>query len=189
MTDRDFSRIRAMIKAVFPRVEYLDNQDTNGMFFNILNRYDYQDVWQGVKNCLEVERYVPTISTIVQYIESCERSRKEALRRASAAQIPSMTVKCTKCNDAGFVWVTYKNGTETARICDCETAREKNPWAFMTDKEYEDKHEEQRKRGQNPPLGGKPGHPTEWWIEECGEVVSISPGQRPPAPKAERKRK
>mgnify|MGYP002862667352 CR=1 FL=1 len=183
MTDRDFERIRSMIKVVFPRVEYLDNQDTNGMFFNILNRYDYQDTWQGVKNCLEVERYAPAISTIVQYIESAERSRKEVIRRASAAEIPSMTVKCTNCNDAGFLWVTYANGTETTRICGCSTARERNPWAFMTDEEYEQTHEQQRKRGQNPPMGGKPGHPSDWWEKECGAVKSISPGQRPPAPK------
>lgn len=187
MNARDFERIKGMIKAVFPRVEYLDNQDTATMFFNILNRYDYQDVWQGVRDCLEVERYVPAISTIVQYIESAERSRKEAIRRASYAEIPSMTVKCTKCNDAGFVLVTYPGGVETARICDCATAREKNPWAFMDEEEYNKAHEEQRKRGQNPPMGGIPGHPSDWYEKEYGEAVSVSPGKRPPAPKKERK--
>ena len=185
MTTQEFTRIRGMIKAVFPRVEYLDNQDTAGMFFNILNRYDYADVWQGVKNCLEVERYAPPISTIVQYIEECEHARKESIRRASAAEIPSMTVRCPKCNDAGFVWITYANGTETARICTCDVAREKNPWAFMTEEEYEAKHEEQRKRGQNPPFG-KPGHPSEWWSKEYGEPISVTPGQRAPAPKMKR---
>lgn len=189
MTTQEFTRIRGMIKAVFPRVEYLDNQDTAGMFFNILNRYDYADVWQGVKNCLEVERYAPPISTIVQYIEECERARKESIRRASAAEIPSMTVRCTKCNDAGFVWVTYNDGSkyglDVARICTCDVAREKNPWAFMTDEEYEAKHEEQRKRGQNPPFG-KPGHPSEWWSNEYGEPISVTPGQRAPAPKMKR---
>lgn len=185
MTARDFDRVKGMIKAVFPRVEYLDNQDTATMFFNILNRYDYQDVWQGVRDCLEVERYVPAISVVVQYIESAERARQSIVRSASSAKIPSMTVKCTKCNDAGFQWVAYKNGTTTARICDCETAREQNPWAFMSERDYEEAHEKQRKRGQNPPIG-RPGNDSEWWEEECGEVVSVSPGKRPPAPKKER---
>lgn len=185
MTDRDFTRIKGMIKAVFPRVEYMENADTATMFFNILNRYDFADVWQGVKNCLEVEKYAPPISTIVQYIEECEKARRQAMRNASYHEVDEMTVKCTKCNDAGFVWVTFKDKTEAVRICTCTTAMEQNPWAFMDDRDYEEEHEKMRKRGQNPP-SGKPGHPTEWWTENHGEVISITPGKRPPAPKMKR---
>lgn len=185
MTGRDFERVKMMLKSVYPRIEYLDNQDTAGVFFNILNRYDFGDVWQGVKNLVEIERYAPTISTVEQYVKDAQRIRRDEIMRMSAPERDSMTVKCPKCNDAGFVWVTYKDGTEVARICDCETARKENPWAFMTDKEYEAAHDEQKKRGQNPPTG-KPGHPTEWWVEQCGEAVSISPGKRPPDKKMKR---
>lgn len=185
MTDREFERVKSILKSVFPRIEYLDNRDSALVFFNILNRYQFEDTWQGVKNCVEIEKYAPAISTIAQYIEEAEKSRKEKLRTMSAPERESMTVKCTRCNDAGFVWVKYKDGTETARICNCATAREKNPWAFITEDEYNRRMEELKKRGQNPPKG-KPGHSSEWWRQECGEVVSVTPGRRPPAPKAKR---
>lgn len=185
MNGRDFERVKSMLKSVYPRIEYLDNSDTAGVFFNILNRYDFTDVWQGVKNLVEIERYVPTISVVEQYVKDAQKIRREAIMQMSAPERDAMTVKCTKCNDSGFVWVKYKDGTETARICDCATAREKNPWAFMSEDEYNRRMEELKKRGQNPPKG-KPGHPSEWWRQECGEVVSVTPGRRPPAPKAKR---
>lgn len=176
MTDQDFRRISGMIKAVFPRVQYLDNRDTSLLFFNIMNRYEYQDVWQGIKNCLEVERYAPEISTIVQYVEDAEKSRRDALYSMTPQERDLNTVQCPICNDAGFVLVTYKGGTETARPCKCEAARRECPWAFMTDDELESENDKLRKRGQNPPRG-KPGHPTEWWIDQFGEPVSVKPGR------------
>lgn len=179
MTDRDFERVKGMLKAVYPRLDMLENRDTALVLFNILNRYNFVDVWQGVKNLVQLERYAPTISVIEQYVKDAERMRNEDIKRMSRADQKANTVKCKKCNDAGFVWVKYANGTETARICDCETAREQSPWAFMDDTEYKKKQEEQRKRGQNPP-SGKPGHDSEWWKEQCGDVVSVSPGKRPP---------
>lgn len=185
MTDREFERVKSILKSVFPRIEYLDNRDSALVFFNILNRYQFEDTWQGVRNCVEIEKYAPAISTIAQYIEEAEKARKEKLRTMSAPERDSMTVKCTRCNDAGFMWVTYKDGTETARICNCAVARERNPWCFMTEEELDRKNDELRKRGQNPPRG-KPGHPSEWWRQECGEVVSISPGRRIPGKRKER---
>lgn len=185
MDSREFARVTSLLRSVYPRISYLDDDESSVVFFNILNRYQFEDIWAAVKRCVEVERYVPAIATIVQYIEDAEKARKEAIRRMTPVERESMTVKCTKCNDAGFVWVRYKDGTEVARICDCETARKENPWAFMTDEEYEAEHEKQRKRGQNPPYE-KPGHPTEWWVEQCGEAVSISPGKRPPDKKVKR---
>ena len=179
MDSREFTRIVGLLKNVYPRITYIDDPQSSDVFFNILNRYAYEDIWQGVKNLVEIERYAPPISTVVQYVEEAEKMRKEALKRMSSQERDKHTVKCKKCNDAGFVWVRFKDGTEVARICDCETAREENPWAFMSDEAYEQAHEQQRKRGQNPP-NGKPGHPTDWWIEQCGEVTAVYPGRRPP---------
>lgn len=185
MTDRDFERVKSMLKSVYPRIEYLDNRDTALVFFNMLNKYDFADVWKGVKNCVEVERYAPVMSTIEQYVRDAEKNRRDAIRAANPIDRDSMAVRCTKCNDAGFLWVKYKNGTETARPCICETSREQNPWAFMSDEEYEQAHEQQRKHGQQPPQG-KPGHDSNWWREQCGEAVSITPGRRVPGMKATR---
>ena len=185
MNDREFSRITSLLKSAYPRIEYLNDPASMDIVFNMLNRYSYEDVHQGVKNLIELEKYAPAISVVRQYIEDAEKSRKEKLRTMSAPERESMTVKCTRCNDAGFVWVKYKDGTETARICNCATAREKNPWAFMSEEELDRRNDELRKRGQNPPRG-KPGHPSEWWRQECGEVVSVTSGRRPPAQKVKR---
>lgn len=179
LTRDDFQRLCALIKSVYPRVEYLDNEDASRVFFNMLNRYDFTDVWKGVRNYLEMERYAPAIADIIRYTEDAERMRKETARRMNAADAFSLAVKCTKCNDAGFLWVTYSDGTEIVRSCDCEKAREENPWAFLDDNAYEDAHEKQRKRGQSPP-NGKPGHDSDWWRQQCGEIVSITPGRRLP---------
>lgn len=185
MTERDFERVKSIIKSVYPRIEYLDNPDAAALFFNMLSKYDFNDVWKGVKNCVEVERYAPVITVVEQYVKEAEKNRKQALYAMTDKEREDNTVKCPKCNDAGFLWVTYADGTETARICTCETARKENPWAFLDEKELEEKNDELRKRGQNPPRG-KPGHPSEWWIKECGDIVSISPGRRLPARKMER---
>lgn len=185
MTSSDFNRVTSLLKSVFPRISYLDDDEASITFFNVLNRYEYEDVWKGVRNLIEVERYAPAIAVVIAYVEDAERMRKEALRRLPAPERDAYTVKCPRCNDAGFTWVVYADGTETARICNCETAREQNPWAFMTDDELDYELDKQRKRGQNPP-SGRPGHSSEWYREQCGEVVSETPGRRIPAQKMRR---
>lgn len=185
MTSSDFGRVTSLLKSVFPRISYLDDDEASITFFNVLNRYEYEDVWKGVRNLIEVERYAPAIAVVIAYVEDAERMRKEALRRLPAPERDAYTVKCPRCNDAGFMWVKYENGTETARICNCETAREQNPWAFMTDNELDAEIERQRKRGQNPP-SGRPGHETAWYEKECGKIISIVPGRRIPAQKVRR---
>lgn len=185
MRKEEFVRLCDLLKAVYPRIEYLDNEDASRVFFNMMNRYDFNDVWKGVRNYLELEKYAPTIADLVRYVEDAERLRKESIRRASFSDIKRMTVQCPKCNDAGFVWVTYKNGTEVCRICDCPKAREDSPWAFMTEDQFEEENERLRKRGQSPPKG-KPGHDSDWWEQECGEIESISPGRHAPGEAVQR---
>lgn len=185
MDNREFNRVTSILKSAYPRLEYLNDPASTDVLYNMLNRFEYQDVWQGIKNLIEMERYAPSIAVVRQYVEEAEKNRKQALYAMTDKEREDNTVKCPKCNDAGFLWVTYADGTETARICTCETAKKENPWAFLDEKELEAKNDELRKRGQNPPRG-KPGHPTEWWIKECGEIVSISPGRRLPARKMER---
>lgn len=186
MKKEHFERLCAILKSAFPRIEFLDNADSTRVFFNMMNRFDIDDVWQGVKNYIETQHYAPAIADLVHYTEEAERIRKEALRRKSAAEIMSLTVKCPKCNDAGFVWVTYPGNVEVCRICTCEKARQDSPWAFMTEDQFEEENEKLRKRGQNPPLG-KPGHDTAWWEQEFGIPESITPGKRAPGERAVRK--
>lgn len=182
MTSDEYKRVTSLLRSVFPRLEYLNNDESSAVFYNILNRYTFEDIWKGVKNLVEVERYAPPIATVTQYIEDADRTRRAAVMAMNPVERDEMTVRCTKCNDAGFVWVKYSDGTETARICTCETARANDPWAFFTPEAYEQAHDQQRKRGQNPPIS-RPGHDSEWWKEQCGDVVSVTPGKRPPARK------
>ena len=179
MDNREFQRVASLLKSAYPRIEFLNDPASADVVFNMLNRYEYQDVWKGVKNLIEMERYAPSIAVIRQYVEEAEKNRKQALYAMTDKEREDNTVKFPKCNDAGFVFVTYPGGVETARICTCEKARKENPWAFMTEEELEAKNEELRKRGQNPPIG-KPGHPSEWWEAEFGKPTSIRPGRRPP---------
>lgn len=188
MDNREFQRVASLLKSAYPRIEFLNDPASADVVFNMLNRYEYQDVWQGVKNLIEMERYAPSIAVIRQYVEESEKNRKQALYAMTDKEREDNTVKCPKCNDAGFVFVTYPGGVETARICTCEKARKENPWAFMTEEELEAKNEELRKRGQNPPRG-KPGHPSEWWEAEFGRAVSIRSGRSASGKKVERRTK
>lgn len=188
MDNREFNRVTSILKSAYPRLEYLNDPASTDVLYNMLNRFEYQDVWQGIKNLIEMERYAPSIAVVRQYVEEAQKTRRNAIYAMSQKEREENTVKCPKCNDAGFVWVTYPNGTETARICTCETAKKENPWAFMTDDELEAKNDELRKRGQSPPIG-KPGHSSEWYEAEFGRAVSVRPGRSASGKKVERRTK
>ena len=173
MTDSEFKRVKSLLQASYPRLAFFDNPDGTDLFFNILNRYAFTDVFKGVRDYIELEKFPPTISDIVSYIERTEKNRKDQ-ERQNARDAWRTSVKCTRCNDTGYIMVTHRDGTEAVRICSCDTAREKSPWAFMSDQELQTAVENQRKKGKNPPTG-RPGMPRDWYVERCGEVMREAP--------------
>ena len=198
MTDNDFNRIRSILKGTFPKITFFDTPDTQNVLFNALNRYDFRDTWKGVLECVETSQFPPSIREITDYIERAEKNR-HADERQNARQTWDEAVRCTRCNDAGFLFVTYRRPsqdpshcwpddhpkypgpydyTEAAIPCNCVTARDKFPWAFMTDEEWAKWVEDERRKGRNPSRQ-KPGITREEIEANGNELYNIRPGRRP----------
>lgn len=182
MTDKDFDRACAMLRAVFPKVSYLDNDEGVDIFFNTLNRYETQDVMKGIRECVESCQYPPSIREVTDAIERSESNRlADERRRNNARETWSLAVKCTKCNDTGYIFVKHADGTEAVMPCQCAAGRARFPSLFATDEERQKWVEDERRKNRNPPTG-KPGLSAEQMKEYCGEIVEMAPGRRPPAP-------
>lgn len=194
MTSNEFNRIKSILKGSFPRLTMFDTPDSQNVVFNAMNRFDSRDVMNGVKTCVEECQYPPSLKEILNFIERAAEIRKDDERRiANAHQTFEEAVKCPKCNDAGFLIVTYRKPardpkycreddpydyTETVRPCTCGVARQKFPTAFMSDEEWQRFVEDQRRKGKGQ-SSERPGMHPDYYEKECGEVYNIRPGRRP----------
>lgn len=182
MTTNDFNRVKALLRSMFPKITLFDTADSQNIFFNALNRYDFDDTWQGVRECVETAQFPPTIREITDAIERVQKNRREDERRQNNARETWQTaVKCIKCNDVGYIFVRHEDGTEAVMPCQCAAGRARFPSLFKTDAELQQWVEDERRKNRNPPTG-KPGLSAEQMKEYCGEIVEMAPGRRPPAP-------
>lgn len=192
MTDNEFTRVCSLLRSAFPKISFLESPDASSLFFNVLNRYDFRDVWKGVSECVEQSQFAPNLAELKGYIERAEKDR-HADERERARQTILESVKCPKCNDAGFVIITYRKPaqdpahckpddpfdyTEVMRPCECATARDKYPWAFIDDQEWTQWVEDERRHGRNPPRA-RPGKDRRYYEDAAGEFFNMRPGRRP----------
>lgn len=181
MTNDEYGRVCNILKANFPRITIFDTGDSSSHFFNVLNRYNFKDTWKGILQCVDNFQYPPSLREIISTIEKAESERRmDERRQANASQTWSESVKCPKCNDAGFVMIRREDGTDSIRPCNCDTGREKFPWAFMDDDEWKQTVEEQRRKGKFMSMD-RPGEPSSFFEEHCGGIVELKPGNRPPS--------
>ena len=194
MTDNDFRRVQSLLKSMYPRIALFDSPDSIDLVFNALNRYDFRDTWTGLKNCIENSTYQPNLHEIINSIERAEEIRKDEERRiANAHQTFEEAVSCTKCNDSGYMIVTYRKPTrdaahcqendpydytEVTRPCSCRTAMQKFPVFFLSDEEWQKWIDDERRKGKNP-SSKRPGMKPKEVEDSCGEFYSIRPGRRP----------
>lgn len=174
MTGDEYNRVSRLLKASYREVPFLDGQESIDLFFNILNRYDYRDIWKGVRDYVELEKFAPTINDIVRYVEQSERQRHEE-ERNNAAQSWTEAVSCMRCNDSGFIILKHRDGTEAITPCNCDNARAKFPSLFMDDDEWRAFVEDKRRKGQNQSYD-RPGVKAQWMAEKCGDIVETRPG-------------
>lgn len=198
MNNNEFARVQVLLKSNFPKITMFDSPDSVDLVFNALNRYDFRDTWTGVKACVERSQFAPTLRELVDEIEKAEKNR-HADERENARKTWSESVHCTKCNDSGTLYMTFRKPTqdpshcwpdddpkypgpydytEVTMLCDCAVAREKFPWAFMDELEWAKWVDDERRKGRNPPRK-KPGMSREEIEKEAGELWQIRPGRRP----------
>lgn len=137
MTKKDFIRISSMLTANFPFMELKDAGNFD-FWFDMLAKYDTDDVSAGVRNYIAWSNKQPTISDIITEI----KSHRAKMERANVNYNYSDTVKCPKCQDRGYVRYIYHRGwkdiyplrgdnparriedcVETFAPCDCETGK------------------------------------------------------------------
>ncbi len=179
MTDSDFNQIVRLLQSAFREMPYLANRQAADNFFNIINRFDSRDVMKAVRKLVETSQYPPSIAEIIKETEKAESERRLDSKH-DINKSWSESVKCPKCNDAGFVMIRREDGTDSIRPCNCDTGREKFPWAFMDDEEWKNTVEEQRRKGKFMSMD-RPGEPSSFFEEHCGGIVELSPGNRPPS--------
>lgn len=180
MRMEDFDGVCNLLRSAYRTVSYLDGDESMDLFFNALNRYDSRDVWKAVRKVVQESTFVPSIAEIIRETENAERLRLSDERKNHVNQAWSESVKCPKCNDAGFVMIRREDGTDSIRPCNCDTGREKFPWAFMDDEEWKNTVEEQRRKGKYMSMD-RPGEPSSFFEERCGGIVELTPGNRPPS--------
>lgn len=78
---------------------------------------------QGIRNAIRELKKTPVVADIVEYVEDVRRGNKRKVEDVNARQVFSNAVRCTECNDHGFVNVVYPSSDEAIRPCDCETGR------------------------------------------------------------------
>ena len=200
MTSNEFNRIKSILKGSFPRLTMFDTPDSQNVVFNAMNRFDSRDVLSGVKACVEECQFPPSLREILDFVERAAQIRKDDERRINNAhQTFEEAVHCTKCNDSGYLIVTYRKPakdpshcwpddhpkypgpydyTEITRPCSCTAAREKFPLFFMSDEEWLRWVEDQRRKGKSV-SAEKPGMSQERIEKDCGEFYTIRPGRRP----------
>ena len=198
MTNNDFNKVVSMLKGNFPRLTLFDSAESSNVAFNALNRFDSRDILAGVRAVVEELQYPPSLKEIIDAVERAERNR-HADERENARKTWSESVHCTKCNDSGTLYMTFRKPTsdpehcwpdddpkypgpydytEVTMPCDCAVAKEKFPWAFMDELEWAKWVDDERRKGRNPPRK-KPGLSREEIEKEAGELYSIRPGRRP----------
>lgn len=175
MTNQEFSRVVALLRSSFREVPYLSGGESTDLFFNILNKYDYRDIWKGVRDYVELEKFAPTINDIVRYVEQSEKQRHD-LERQNARQAWEDSYSCMRCNDSGFIFVIHADGTEAVTPCNCENARARFPSLFMGDDDWRAFVEDQRRKGKGQSFD-RPGATRQWMEEKCGDIVEIKPGR------------
>lgn len=175
MTDQEYQRVTRLLNASFQKISFLENEETIDLFFNILNKYDYRDIWKGVRDYVELEKFAPTIHDIVRYVEQSEKQRHEA-ERANASQAWEDAVSCMRCNDSGFIIVIHKDGTEAVTPCNCDRGRDRFPSLFLTDEDWRAFVDDQRRKGRNQSMD-RPGATEEWMREKCGDIIEMRPGR------------
>ena len=175
MTNQEFSRVVTLLRSSYRDVPYLSGGESTDLFFNILNRYDYRDIWKGVRDYVELEKFAPTINDIVRYVEQSERQRHET-ERQNASQSWTEAVSCMRCNDSGFIILKHRDGTEAITPCNCDNARAKFPSMFLDDDSWRAFVEDQRRKGKNQSYD-RPGVTKQWMEEKCGEIVETRPGR------------
>jgi hypothetical protein len=176
MTREEFNRVTGLVKSFWPREQFFSTKDGIDTFFNILNRYDYRDISSALSTLVEISQFAPSMAEIVHAVEKAGKDRRDAERQQqNARQAWNNAVACTKCNDSGFQFVTYEDGTEVVRPCTCQKARDRYKWAFMDDDEWKTFVDERRRKGQTQSYD-RPGRPTAFFEEHCGSVISIRPG-------------
>lgn len=142
MTTAEFNNLVRTLKGAFPYKDFI-NDDAISTWFNFLNQFQYEDARRGVLDYIELNNRTPTINDIVSSIRNAQKYSKRLNN-------PYKTyVKCPKCNDLGYTLRSYPNGSEYLHVCDCERAREKYPWDFMSKAEQDEWYENEQRIGRS----------------------------------------
>ena len=145
MTTEQFEQVKRMLSVY----QYTITQDNEKVWFNMLNRFQWEDIKEGVIEYCQTETDRPTYNHIIRSIENVINARKK-MRYFDIHN--NRTVKCPRCKDFGYTLKVYPNGSDAMTPCDYVTGREKYPWFFMSEEEQTEWITEQNKRGQNVPM-------------------------------------
>lgn len=134
---------------------FLDGDAAFQMFAEDIKDYTDAEVMTGAKTFIRNPGNYPNYPGFLNAIRNEHYLRREYSYKPEDW---NGAVRCPKCNDRGYIFHYWKKDlgdgkflyTETIKICDCKTARERSPWAFMTAKERDDWAMDQNRKGKSP---------------------------------------
>ena len=158
---------------------FLDGDAAFQMFAEDIKDYTDAEVMTGAKTFIRNPGNYPNYPGLLNAIRTEHHLRREY---KSSDLNWNRAVRCPKCNDNGYYFRYWKKDlgdgvfqyTETVKICTCNTARDRNPWAFMTPKERDDWCIEQNRKGSSPSRSINDWESDEMFREAVGEEISQS---------------
>lgn len=144
MNANEFTRLKSIIKSSY-RAQWLDQPDIEQRFFNFCNQYDYETCKNAVMALIEYgnDDLPVTMQTIELRIE--RESRKQKKPKVQPKE------ECQYCHNTGYILRTFPTGRDYFRACSCPIGREKYPWWFESQADYDARWEKEIQKGRTKP--------------------------------------
>lgn len=93
------------------------------IYYTALAQYPVEEVQQGIRDAIRELKKTPVVADLVEYVENVRRRDRRRAEDVNAQQAWTNAVRCTECNDHGYVTIVYPSGDEALRPCTCEAGR------------------------------------------------------------------
>lgn len=93
------------------------------IYYTALAQYPVEEVQQGIRDAIREVKKTPVVADLVEYVDNVRRRDLRRTEDVNVQQAWTDAVRCTECNDHGYVTIVYPSGDEALRPCTCEAGR------------------------------------------------------------------
>ena len=123
MTEVEMLKIEDMLQANYQFLDF-SNSVLHETWFEMLQRFDFVEVREGVKSYMAAESKTPTVHDLLEHIRPIREKNIENHEHNVRVMFQN-AVRCTDCNDYGYVQIIYPSGYEAIRPCDCQAGHQR----------------------------------------------------------------